>query len=75
MDVRKNFLDSNLDNLYNPLTMPSELVKAHQKLDKLVEKSYGKTFDNDTQRVIHLFELYNKLISPLYIEKKKKKVR
>jgi hypothetical protein len=51
--------------------MPSELAKAHRKLDKLVEKCYGKNFDNDTQRVAHLFELYQKLTAKLFSVGKK----
>ncbi|MDR1484240.1 MAG: hypothetical protein LBT09_05410, partial [Planctomycetaceae bacterium] len=61
LDIRAKFPNSNLADLYDPLSMPSELSKAHQKLDKLVEKCYGKTFDNDSQRVAYLFELYQKL--------------
>jgi hypothetical protein len=46
--------------------MPTELLKAHQKLDKLVEKCYGKNFENDNQRVAFLFERYQELTSELY---------
>jgi len=45
-------------SLYDPLTMPPELVKAHQHLDALVDKAYGRTFANDNERVAHLFNLY-----------------
>ncbi|MDR2346448.1 MAG: hypothetical protein LBE18_10305, partial [Planctomycetaceae bacterium] len=55
--------------------MPVDLLKAHQKLDKAVEKAYGKTFENDSQRVAHLFELYQKLTGELFnVTKKRKKV-
>ncbi len=44
--------------LYNPETMPPDLLKAHQHLDALVDKAYGKKFANDAERVAHLFDLY-----------------
>jgi hypothetical protein len=52
--------------------MPPKLVKAHQKLDKAVEAAYGKTFDDDSQRVAYLFEMYQKLAGELFVEGKKK---
>ena len=35
-----------------------DLTKAHQHLDALVDKAYGKKFANDAERVAHLFDLY-----------------
>jgi hypothetical protein len=52
--------------------MPPKLVKAHQKLDKAVEAAYGRTFDDDSQRVAYLFELYQKLSGELFLDKKKR---
>jgi hypothetical protein len=52
--------------------MPPALTKAHQKLDKAVESAYGRTFDDDTQRVAYLFELYQKLAGELFAETKKR---
>lgn len=49
---------STLADLYDPLAMPVDLLKAHQKLDRLVDKTYGKNFKTDEERVAHLFELY-----------------
>ena len=40
------------------LYMPPDLLKAHQHLDALVDKAYGKKFANDAERVAHLFDLY-----------------
>ena len=40
-------------------TMPPALVKAHQALDKAVDKCYRtQAFGNDAKRVEYLFELY-----------------
>jgi hypothetical protein len=72
LDTRLLFPDSTLAELYNPSTMPPKLVKAHQKLDKAVEAAYGRSFDDDSQRVAYLFELYQKLSGELFVDKKKK---
>ena len=37
LDTRVKYLDSSLAYLYDPLTMPPDLLKAHQKLDKAVD--------------------------------------
>jgi hypothetical protein len=71
LDARQLFPDSTLAVLYNPSTMPPKLVKAHQKLDKAVETAYGRSFDNDSQRVTYLFELYQKLSGELFVETKR----
>jgi hypothetical protein len=39
--------------------MPTDLLKEHQQLDKVVEKAYNKKFSNDNERVAQLFELYS----------------
>lgn len=60
-EKRKKYPNSTLADLYNRLTMPPDLLKAHQNLDKAVEKSYrGNKFDNDIERLSFLFELYEK---------------
>jgi hypothetical protein len=72
LDARKKHLDLSLATLYDSNTMIPELVKAHQKLDKAVEAAYGRSFDDDSQRVAYLFELYQKLTGELFVEGKKK---
>jgi hypothetical protein len=49
-----------------------ELVKAHRKLDKAVEAAYGRAFDNDSQQVAYLFELYQKICGELFMETKRR---
>ena len=46
--------------MYDPLAMPSELVRAHQNLDRAVDAAYGeKNFASEAeQRVAFLFERY-----------------
>jgi hypothetical protein len=72
LDARAEFPKSSLADLYDPLSMPPNLAKAHQKLDKAVEAAYGRVFDDDSQRVAYLFELYQKLSGELFIETKRR---
>jgi hypothetical protein len=69
LDARNLYPDLSLATLYGSNTMPPELTKAHQKLDKAVETAYGKTFTNDADRVAHLFYLYQTLTEGLYAKK------
>ena len=61
LDARALYPESSLAALYDPLTMPPELVRAHQKLDAAVERAYGRRFASDAERVTHLFALYNQM--------------
>ena len=66
LDARAKYPGSSLADLYDPLTMPPELVKAHHKLDAAVDAAYSKKkFSGDSDRVAFLFELYQQLASPL----------
>lgn len=57
---------ASLADLYDPLTMPAELLKVHQVLDHTVDKAYrAASFLNDRERVEYLFALYEKLSAPL----------
>jgi hypothetical protein len=72
LDARKKYLKLSLATLYDSDTMPPELVKAHRKLDKAVEAAYGRAFDNDSQRVAYLFELYQKISGELFMGTKRR---
>ncbi len=62
LDARTKYPDSSLADLYDPRSMPPELVKAHQNLDKAVDAAYGKTtFKTEADRVAFLFDLYQRL--------------
>lgn len=66
LDVRDQFPDSSLADLYDPLTMPPALVKAHQELDKAVDLCYRpQVFTNEASRIAFLFELYAEYTEPL----------
>lgn len=59
LDARAEFPNSSLADLYDPLTMPPSLSKAHRQLDRYVDRLYKREgFDSDALRVAHLFELY-----------------
>jgi type I restriction-modification system DNA methylase subunit len=74
LDVRASFPSSSLADLYNPLTMPPTLVKAHNELDKAVDAAYSKqAFSSEAKRIEFLFELYEKYTAGLFVKEKKKK--
>jgi hypothetical protein len=77
LDERARFPNSSLADLYDTLTMPPALVKAHQELDKAVDLAYRpQPFINETKRIEFLFELYDKYTAGLFaVEKKKKRHR
>ncbi len=74
LDNRAKHPQSSLADLYNPLTMPPELVKAHRRLDAAVDAAYSKKqFSGDSDRVAFLFDLYQQLASPLEAKKTKRR--
>jgi len=64
LDARALFPDSSLADLYDPLTMPPELLKAHRALDKLVMQAYGFSIKDTTEAtcVATLMERYKGLV-------------
>lgn len=65
---------ASLADLYDPNTMPPELVKAHQALDKAVDLCYRpQPFINETKRIEFLFELYDKYTAGLFVGRKRNK--
>jgi predicted nucleotidyltransferase len=75
LDARAEFPNSSLADLYDPLTMPPILVKAHNELDKAVDLAYRpQPFISDANRMEFLFELYEKYTAGLFaVEKKTRK--
>jgi hypothetical protein len=70
LDARAKQPASSLADLYDPLSMPPDLVKAHQKLDAAVDAAYSrKKFSGDADRVAFLFSLYQAIAAPLAISK------
>ncbi len=65
---------SSLADLYNPLTMPPALIKAHNELDKAVDLAYRpQAFTSEANRMVFLFELYEKYTANLFTKEKKPK--
>jgi hypothetical protein len=63
LDARALYPDSSLADLYDELTMPVELRRAHQQNDRAVMQAYGfdvKTM-TESQCVAELFKLYQEL--------------
>jgi hypothetical protein len=63
LDARALYPDSSLADLYDELTMPVELRKAHQDNDRAVMQAYGfevRTM-TESQCVAELFKLYQEL--------------
>ena len=59
-----------------PLTMPPVLIKAHNELDKAVDLAYRpQPFTSEANRMVFLFELYEKYTADLFTMDKKKKLK
>lgn len=70
LSARELYPDSSLADLYDELTMPVELRKAHQANDRAVMEAYGmtkiengkKTWLSESETVARLFEMYEEMI-------------
>ncbi len=68
LDARKSFVGQSLADLYDPLSMPPALLKAHQVLDRAVDAAYGpsggkKTWASDGERAAFLLTEYQSMTS------------
>lgn len=69
LDARALYQDSSLADLYDELTMPVELRRAHQANDKAVMEVYDmtkivdgkKTWLTESETIARLFEMYEEL--------------
>ena len=76
LDARLEFPKSSLSDLYDPLTMPPVLIKAHNELDKAVDLAYRpQPFTSEANRMVFLFELYEKYTADLFTKEKPKKTK
>jgi hypothetical protein len=74
LDTRAKYPNSSLADLYDPLTMPPALVKAHADLDKAVDLAYRpQPFTTEAKRMEFLFELYEQYTAGLFKAEKKNK--
>ena len=66
LDAWAQYPTSTLADLYDPLTMPGLLLKAHPELDRAVDRCYRpEPLPSDRHRVEYLLALYEKLTAPL----------
>ena len=64
LDARNKYPESTLADLYDSLTMPPELRKAHENNDKAVLELYGLSKDSTEEQIVELlFKLYDAKIS------------
>lgn len=76
LDARAAHPQASLADLYDPLTMPADLLKAHQALDKAVDAAYGyKGANTDAARVAFLFERHQAITNLLPALQKTRKKR
>ena len=80
LDARAAHPDATLADLYDPDLMPPNLHRAHQRLDRAVDRLYrAKGFSTQRERIEHLFTLYEKLIAPLeakmHVKQKRRRTR
>ncbi len=66
LDARNAHSGATLADLYDPDLMPPELRRAHQALDRAVDRLYRpRRFTSERERVEHLFVLYERMRVPL----------
>ena len=76
LDARAAHPGATLADLYDPDLMPPNLRRAHQRLDRAVDRLYRPAgFASERERVEYLFELYEKLRAPLEAKMKVKPKR
>ena len=64
LEVREKFPDSSLADLYAPLTMPEELLKAHKANDAAVCVAYGWPESSCEKDIVaELFKLHAELVA------------
>ena len=72
LDARAAHPDATLADLYDPDLMPVTLRRAHQALDRAVDRLYRpRRFASERERVEHLFALYERMRAPLTAAGKK----
>ena len=65
LDAREMYPGNSLADLYDDLTMPPELRKAHQENDRAVMQAYGMSIKDTTESscVAELMRLYQEKVA------------
>ena len=63
LDVRKNYPDATYADLYDEISMPYDLRRAHRDNDRAVAVAYGfeNLLNDETDIVAELLKLYNEV--------------
>ncbi len=76
LDERAKHPSKTMAQLYDPLSMPKGLLKAHEELDKAIEQCYRlQPFKNDSDRLEYLFKKYEEMARKDTIFAKQKRTR
>ncbi|MGH8729362.1 MAG: type IIL restriction-modification enzyme MmeI [Burkholderiales bacterium] len=82
LDARAKFPNASLADLYDPIAMPRELRRAHEKLDHAADAAYAspeparrsnRDFKSEAERVAFIFELYQQYTSLLPVERSRRR--
>jgi len=74
LDAREPCLKAgeSLADIYDPMMLPMQVLKAHRALDRAVDRAYRpQPFPSDVHRFEFLFSLYERLAAPLTAPAKK----
>ena len=65
LDTRATHGPASLEDLYDPLAMPVGLLRAHQRLDRVIDRLFAprRRFTGDADRLEVLFERYTEMTS------------
>ena len=73
LDARAAHPNASLADLYDPDLMPPNLRRAHQTLDRAVDRLYRPGgFSSERERLEHLFVLYEQMTAPLTAKPKRR---
>jgi hypothetical protein len=76
LDARKVRPKFGAGSFYDPLFGITEVLKAHKELDKAVDLAYRpQPFTSDANRMVFLFELYEKYTSDLFTKVKPQTIK
>ena len=74
INIRNEYNSNSLAELYDQSSMPPNLKKAHNELDKAVDLAYrSQPYISEAKRMEYLFELYEKYTADLFTKEKPKK--
>ncbi len=76
LDARLEHPEASLGDLYHRSAMPMNLIRAHRKLDRAVERLYRRmVFSSDLERAEHLLALYEQTVAPVSIVKRHRRTK